>query len=90
MPLFRVNGGWKWGKHGKLYRGAYGYEKALRQARAVAISKARQSLALSGHKIPRRPARPLVYVKSRLRIVGRRKKLHRRPITHKLRYGRGY
>jgi hypothetical protein len=86
MPLFHINGGWKWGKHGKLYVGAYGYEKALRQMRAINISKARRY----GHKIPYRPARHLVYVKSRLRIVGRRKKLHRRPITHKLRYGRGY
>ena len=84
MPLHQVNGGgWQWG-HGKVYHGPYAYELALRQARAVAISKARRA----GHKIARRPARPLRYVKSRLRIEGVRAKRHLG--THRLRSGKAY
>jgi len=39
MPLFRVGrDGWKYGKSGKVYRGAYAYDMAVRQCRAIHAS----------------------------------------------------
>ena len=35
MPVHKVKGGWKWGKHGKVYRSK---AKAQRQARAIYAS----------------------------------------------------
>lgn len=45
MPLQRctINGkkGWRWGKHGKCYTGPNARSRALRQARAIKASQAR-------------------------------------------------
>jgi hypothetical protein len=35
MPLEKVKGGIRWGKHGKVYRGKAAKAKALKQARAA-------------------------------------------------------
>lgn len=36
MPIQRCQGsGWKWGKHGKCYRGKGSRQKAIRQMRAI-------------------------------------------------------
>lgn len=36
MPVRKVKGGYKWGKTGKIYKSK---RKALKQGRAIAISK---------------------------------------------------
>ena len=36
MPVHKVKGGYKWGKKGKVYKSR---SKALKQGRAIAISK---------------------------------------------------
>ena len=53
MPIILVRKkgriiGYKYGDTGKLYRGKGAREKAVKQGRAISISKARQS----GHNIP--------------------------------------
>ena len=40
MPVRKVKGGYKWGKSGKVYRSK---SKALKQGRAIAISKKKRS-----------------------------------------------
>lgn len=35
MPVRRVKGGYRWGKHGKIYRGKGAKAKAARQGRAA-------------------------------------------------------
>jgi len=35
MPVHKVKGGWKWGKHGKVYKSK---KKAQKQARAIYAS----------------------------------------------------
>jgi hypothetical protein len=40
MPVQKVKGGYRWGKHGKVYLTKEG---ALRQGRAIEASKARRS-----------------------------------------------
>lgn len=35
MPIRKVSGGYKWGGHGKVYRGPGARAKAARQARAA-------------------------------------------------------
>jgi hypothetical protein len=35
MPVRKVKGGYRWGKHGKVYRGKGAKAKANRQARAA-------------------------------------------------------
>ena len=40
MPLIRVPGGYKWGKGGKVYATR---EKAQKQAKAIAASKAKKT-----------------------------------------------
>lgn len=35
MPVRRVKGGYRWGHHGKVYRGKNARKKAQRQARAA-------------------------------------------------------
>lgn len=91
MPLYHVNGGWKYGRSGHLYHGAYAYDLAVRQGRAIAISKARRK----GYYIPKRSARPLGYRirrrrHPRLGIYGKKVKLHRRRTSHLLRSGKMY
>lgn len=48
MPIIKVNGGYKYGKHGKLYKGIGAKAKAQKQGHAIALSEARAS----GHNIP--------------------------------------
>lgn len=94
MPLYHVNGGWKYGRSGHLYHGAYAYDLAVRQGRAIAISKARRA----GHYIPYAKARPLGEKRRqrqrrrhpRLGIYGKKVKLHRRRTRHVLRSGKMY
>lgn len=40
MPVRKVKGGYKWGKTGKVYKSR---KKAVKQGRAIAISKKRRS-----------------------------------------------
>ena len=47
MPVRKVKGGWRYGHSGKTYTKR---AKAVKQGRAIAISKARAA----GHRIPRR------------------------------------
>lgn len=35
MPVHRVKGGYRWGKHGKIYKGKGAKKKAAKQGRAV-------------------------------------------------------
>lgn len=39
MPIRKVKGGYKWGKKGKVYKSR---KKALKQGRAIEISKKRK------------------------------------------------
>jgi hypothetical protein len=41
MPIHRSNGGYKFGTHGKTYKGKGARRKALRQAAAIKISEQR-------------------------------------------------
>jgi len=53
MPLQRCGKnkrGWKYGKTGKCYYGKNSKEKAKKQGRAIALSKARRK----GYKIPKK------------------------------------
>ena len=84
MALFRVGrDGWKYGRKGHVYHGAWAFEKAVRQGRAIAIYKARRS----GHKIPHDKEKPL---RRMIHLIGYRARLHKKEITHHLRYNRGY
>ena len=38
MPIQKVAGGYRWGDHGKIYRGKGAKEMALRQAKAAFAS----------------------------------------------------
>jgi len=38
MPVHKVKGGYRWGSHGKLYRGKGAKAKAARQGRAAYAS----------------------------------------------------
>ena len=52
MPLIRCGKGrkgWKYGKSGKCYFGKGAKQKAQKQGRAIALSKARRK----GHRIPK-------------------------------------
>ena len=40
MPVRKVKGGYKWGKTGKVYKSR---KKAIKQGRAITISKKRKS-----------------------------------------------
>jgi len=42
MPVKRVKGGYRWGNHGKIYRGRGAKAKALRQGRAIKASQTRR------------------------------------------------
>jgi len=35
MPVHKVKGGWRWGKHGKIYRGKNAKKKSQKQGRAA-------------------------------------------------------
>jgi len=35
MPVHKVKGGYRWGSHGKIYKGKGAKEKAARQGRAA-------------------------------------------------------
>ena len=35
MPVHKVNGGYRWGSHGKIYKGKGAKQKAVRQGRAA-------------------------------------------------------
>ena len=35
MPVHKVNGGYQWGNHGKVYHGANAKEKAAKQGQAA-------------------------------------------------------
>lgn len=35
MPVMRVKGGYRWGNHGKIYRGKNAKEKAAKQGQAA-------------------------------------------------------
>ena len=54
MPIIRClkksRKGWKYGKSGKCYVGKKAKEKAKKQGRAIALSKARRK----GYKIPKK------------------------------------
>lgn len=39
MPVQKTKGGYKWGKSGKLYRGKGAKSKAMKQGRAIHVSK---------------------------------------------------
>jgi hypothetical protein len=43
MPIFRASGGYRFGTHGKLYKGKGARRKALTQGRAIKASQARQA-----------------------------------------------
>jgi len=42
MPVKRAKGGYRWGNHGKIYRGRGAKAKALRQGRAIKASQSRR------------------------------------------------
>jgi len=42
MPVKRTKGGYRWGNHGKIYRGRGAKAKALRQGRAIKASQSRR------------------------------------------------
>lgn len=42
MPVVRVNGGFRWGKTGMIYRGRGAYQRALEQGRAIKAAQARR------------------------------------------------
>jgi len=39
MPVHKVKGGYRWGKHGKIYRGKGAKRKATKQGIAIKISQ---------------------------------------------------
>jgi phosphoribosyl-AMP cyclohydrolase len=43
MPIMKEKGGYKWGQHGKLYKGKDARAKALKQGRAIFFSRKRQA-----------------------------------------------
>lgn len=42
MPIQKISGGFKFGKHGKLYKGKDAKEKAKKQGAAIHISQSKQ------------------------------------------------
>lgn len=46
MPIQKINGGYRYGTHGKVYYGASAKQKALTQMRAIKASEARAEKAI--------------------------------------------
>lgn len=42
MPVRKVAGGWRWGRHGKVYKGRGAKARAARQGRAIRAAQARR------------------------------------------------
>lgn len=42
MPVHKVKGGYRWGTHGKIYRGKGARAKAARQGGAIKASQSRR------------------------------------------------
>ena len=82
--MYHIGNSWKFGKHGKLYHGAYAYDNAVRQMRAIKSSRYRRAHGLPTWQQEMRSNRRRTLRK--VRITGRKATLHSRTITHTLGY----